>query len=317
MRAGSSYLPAVTLPISQIVCAVKCLASLTFCAVKCFKYLKMEDNVVTKKQRVEDSVLPNSESTLEKMAVKAAEIISFIFHSPSSSSSSSSSFPPLFTHQIFDNEMLLLFNPEVRVQIHVSTVSWKVFIAVLSTDRSSADFKSILSQLEPHFIPNTVSFGLEEDIEQWTLKLSSEEMKPWGIPLPTSPLPSDGIELRLSTHASDPQAAPFLQVGEKLARWFIETADSIDFTDPHFELIVAWKEGEKEKERSIAGYLTLFTFINPFCGNKLRICQALMLPIYQSQGIGRRMLLSVYKLAASRLDITEVTVEDPADGFSK
>lgn len=61
--------------------------------------------------------------------------------------------------------------------------------------------------------------------------------------------------------------------------------------------------------------MTLFTFRNPFVGAKLRVCQALILPIYQGQGWGKKMLLEVYKRTSDRVDTSEVTVEDPAPGF--
>lgn len=66
-----------------------------------------------------------------------------------------------------------------------------------------------------------------------------------------------------------------------------------------------------------SGYFTLFTFRNPVAGGKLRICQALILPHLQGKGIGREMLLAVYRLADQRDDVAEITVEDPAVTFQR
>jgi hypothetical protein len=63
--------------------------------------------------------------------------------------------------------------------------------------------------------------------------------------------------------------------------------------------------------------MTLFTFHNPFAGDKLRVCQALIFPEKQHGGFGRELLLSIYRLAAERENIVEVTVEDPSPGFQR
>jgi GNAT superfamily N-acetyltransferase len=69
--------------------------------------------------------------------------------------------------------------------------------------------------------------------------------------------------------------------------------------------------------RNFAGYMTLFTFHNPFLGSKIRVCQVLVLPHMQGRGLGREMLLAVYRLAQSRENVTEVTVEDPCPAFER
>ncbi|CAE7489460.1 HAT1, partial [Symbiodinium microadriaticum] len=47
----------------------------------------------------------------------------------------------------------------------------------------------------------------------------------------------------------------------------------------------------------------------------MRVCQALVLPPYQGRGLGRELLQQVYRLAADREFVVEVTVEDPAPAF--
>lgn len=57
--------------------------------------------------------------------------------------------------------------------------------------------------------------------------------------------------------------------------------------------------------------------MNPVAGARVRICQALVLPHLQGTGIGRELLLSAYRLAASRGDVTQLTVESPCEAFSR
>ena len=143
---------------------------------------------------------------------------------------------------------------------------------------------------------------------------------------------SSSFEIFLATE-KDNGATELLQRAEKIAMWYIETADSVDFTDERWEVLFLYqtkkKGGDDFKNHDVpetdsgpvasnfAGYITLFTFHNPFLGSKIRVCQALVLPHMQGRGLGRKMLLSVYELAQSRSSIVEVTVEDPAPAFER
>ena len=143
---------------------------------------------------------------------------------------------------------------------------------------------------------------------------------------------SSSFEIFLATE-KDNGATELLQRAEKIAMWYIETADSVDFSDERWEVLFLYhtrkKSGDNLKNHDVpgtepgpvasnfAGYITLFTFHNPFIGSKIRVCQALVLPHMQGRGLGRKMLLSVYELAQSRNSIVEVTVEDPAPAFER
>ena len=144
-------------------------------------------------------------------------------------------------------------------------------------------------------------------------------------------LPSSlsSFEMHLAS-AKDVGAQDLLLRAELIAKWYIETADSVNFADERWEVLnlhrkdssgIIGVDGTAAHAEactySFAGYMTLFTFNNPFLGSKIRVCQAFVLPHMQGSGLGRMMLLAVYQLAKSRPSIVEVTVEDPAPAFEK
>ena len=114
-----------------------------------------------------------------------------------------------------------------------------------------------------------------------------------------------------------PNASLLLTRAEKLAMWFIETASSIDFADDKWEVLYVVKQGTESSPACLAGYCTLYTFHNPIKGSKMRVCQVLVPPPYQGKGLGREMLLQVYRTASARDFVIEVTVEDPAPAFQR
>ena len=116
---------------------------------------------------------------------------------------------------------------------------------------------------------------------------------------------------------------------QKLALWFIENADDINVSDTQSGF---WKVlylfQKQVSGYSLVGYITLFHFNSPFHkpepGIIVRVCQALVLPSYQRQGHGKRMMQCVYDIMHGKYEgaysdvnqkVVQINVEDPAPGF--
>ena len=56
----------------------------------------------------------------------------------------------------------------------------------------------------------------------------------------------------------------------------------------------------------LAGFLTLYAFNNPLKGKSIRVCQVLILPPFQRQGHGQRLLREAYRLAREKDVVYEV-----------
>lgn len=137
------------------------------------------------------------------------------------------------------------------------------------------------------------------------------------------------------TLANGPDLVEYHNEVQRLARFFIETADDVDVanqSDGGNWTILYLCQMHKARQYSLAGYFTLFHFNSPFRkpapGIVVRICQALILPPYQRSGHGFMMMSAVYKWAfegySKQLQeedatlpksIVEINVEDPAPAF--
>lgn len=303
----------------------------------------------------------DDEPTLE---VDAKEAVKLIFVDVNDSNNDGESwtyhnFAPEYTHQLFENEKIVLPLREpaapaapatalVSVYIRCADLAHHVVVedSVLLPAGSDAA-AAVLDHLQvglparddpdgltvvhrdadaapsamSRFLDATAFAGRQRDGRTLGRLLSS-----WGAE-------SARYELYLANHRDVPGCWDTLRRAEKVAMWHIETADAVEFSDKHWEVLNLYRcrprpsgsgsgsagTGEDgaavDTYHSLAGYLTLYTFLNPFKGAKVRVCQALVLPHEQKKGLGREMLLAVYRLAADRSDVAEVTVEDPCPGF--
>lgn len=274
--------------------------------------------------------------------IRANDTIKLVFHSASQQLSEPKVYSPEYTHQLFDNEQIDFIpdthSGQVKIYVDCRDLSQKVIFENFST-REIEELSSKLQKV----LPDMSLINANCD----TLKPPGKRLLEFSQTLSIVSL--EGAEDSTSTFeiwlatAKDFGASDLLHRAEKIAMWFIETADSVDFSDDRWEAIFLYSvrtptvttlDGKQQpgqqqqvdsstspscaKTRSFVGYMTLFSFRNPFRGTKLRVCQALVLPHMQAGGLGREMLLCVYKhLVMGREEVSELTVEDPAPGFQR
>ncbi len=120
--------------------------------------------------------------------------------------------------------------------------------------------------------------------------------------------------------ANGSDAAEYHKEVQKLAIWFIETADIVDLTSSqgggYWKVLYIFRKHEDNKY-SLVGFMTVFHFLSPFKkpkpGTIARVCQVLILPPYQRMGHGKVLLQQLYDIAHDTSnDIVEINVEDPA-----
>jgi hypothetical protein len=262
---------------------------------------------------------------------------------------------PDFTHQVFEHERIdfLSCPQQARISINVCTSDLSTFVGfhecvtyderqkllallgkTLPSDYGVLDtYAPVMptppgnNGLQPHKLRRTQSDPFQAKLNGQTssLKPPGTCIHSFSVVTNAQTRKTEHYEVYLAT-AQDKGAAKLLARAEKLAIWFIETADGIDFSDDRWEALFLYHvvpisastvQSAQKHNYYFAGYFTLFTFRNVIAGFKMRICQALILPSHQQRGLGKEMILSTYRLAQSREEYKEVTVEDPAPGFEK
>jgi hypothetical protein len=305
----------------------------------------------SRKRRLDGSISPTPGYVL------ANNVIDLVFYEHSTEDNYVCS--PEFTHQVFERERIdgLTQPQDAKISVNVCCSDLSTFVG-FHPSITAEEQKTLLSSLEktlPNDYQVTDSYSFESHAPITTApatklrrtqsdplqqKLQGLQHSPPGHCVHTFTVNVhdkesntsrlETYEVWLATH-HDKGAAKLLSRAEKLAIWFIETADGIDFTDDRWEALFLYHvtqnnsnnnnsqshHGKAHKQYYFVGYFTLFTFRNVLAGFKLRICQALILPHHQRRGLGEEMVMCTYRLAQEREEYREVTVEDPAPGFER
>ncbi|GAB5035015.1 histone acetyltransferase [Nannochloropsis oceanica] len=178
---------------------------------------------------------------------------------------------------------------------------------------------------------------VEEPTQPYEFAIHHARLNTYG--LPDSSVSSSSVSSSSSSSSlpSSPRAlANFHRRVQKLAPWFIENGDDVDPEGGEWEVLYllalppSLPASHEPAEGAMAsppkippatapflvGYLTLFAFTNPLKGKALRLCQALILPPFQRQGHGQRLLREGWRIGRERGVVYELNVEDPAPGFA-
>ena len=231
---------------------------------------------------------------------------------------------PEYTHQLFKDEQFDFVETEsededdlqTTVIVRLSDLKHKVVLPKrkLTEKERAALLQGLQIGLPPDTAFEPFSNKLAEVVDAFAAEVNATHPTP-GTLLHSWVQSSEKFELWLTSN-KDEGAADLLARFEKLALWYIETADSIDFSDDRWQAVFLVKR-DKSARAVYCGVYTLFTFRNPFAGSKLRVCTALVLPPFQGRGLGREIMLAVYRLCRGLPEVAEVTVEDPAPAFER
>jgi len=243
----------------------------------------------------------------------ANDVIDLVFIEPGNMDEDPAVCSPEFTHQLFDNETLDFIESRCEeddedddgfrssILVRLDDLRHSVVLPTGLTEKELKLLTAGLQKALPEGTPitrGTPEQEVEDVIDKFAVEASACSIVP-GKQIHTfkAPRGKENYEIWLA-NSEDAGAAELLIRFEKLAMWFIETADSVDFSgDDRWQVMFLVRRGRKNRSLFV-GYYTLFTFRNPFAGAKVRVCQALILPPYQGKGLGREMLLAVYRYCA-------------------
>jgi histone acetyltransferase 1 len=228
---------------------------------------------------------------------------------------------PSYTHQLFGDDETIIGFKDLSIDLIYSASTFHLLYREQYSDRlvsigQTASKDDIVNQLR-----DALPDGWTRDIETFRCdhfndNQSNNNMEPPGeVVLEYVSKNGESVEVRRSVPYEDVRARETHERVETMSMYFIDGATYADLTDHRWSIYTAYQK----KNKALIGYMTCFTFENPFRTNRskaLRVCQLLIMPHYQRQGHGKRLLQLAHD-EVIRFNMYELTVEDPNHAFSR
>eukprot|EP00188_Purpureofilum_apyrenoidigerum_P003767 Plantae.Rhodophyta-Purpureofilum_apyrenoidigerum.ctg40208.p1 GENE.Plantae.Rhodophyta-Purpureofilum_apyrenoidigerum.ctg40208~~Plantae.Rhodophyta-Purpureofilum_apyrenoidigerum.ctg40208.p1 ORF type:complete len:402 (-),score=105.46 Plantae.Rhodophyta-Purpureofilum_apyrenoidigerum.ctg40208:210-1415(-) len=223
---------------------------------------------------------------------------------------------PKFTNQLFEKEEISGYE-NLRIDIQYTANSMKYFVKVHydKMNKGATDIEGVLdTYLKNGRCKSRTEFLNEADLDY--------------VPPIDNVVRSYGtgkfhVYKGRLTEGSGDRANEFKALHERVqfqTLLHIDGASYIDAEDPKWEVFMIFEEISKTNFYFV-GYATIYPFIGiqdrsmkKGFFERIRISQVLILPTYQKQGHGSKLLQVIYEDCASRKCL-EITVEDPSEGF--
>ncbi|GBG33752.1 Histone acetyltransferase type B catalytic subunit [Hondaea fermentalgiana] len=233
---------------------------------------------------------------------------------------------PLFTHQVFTRDKYLLGYKGFKAKFSY-TKRWRLLFQVSHEGTLPASQRKPTWEVDKEPIDMVRDSGLlpingekasvTEDptiFAKWKAEDQQADAE-LGLQGATTISSTDTDELLLCQEVcSNEERRILMSRLQAMSFWWIETAQQTDAEDPRWSLYVI----RDASQPLIIGFLTLFEFHNPMRVEDpltWRICQVVVLPVLQNQGIGQRIVKQIYLRAIADPKVHEVNVEEPCPAF--
>ncbi|EDV28203.1 uncharacterized protein TRIADDRAFT_53567 [Trichoplax adhaerens] len=231
----------------------------------------------------------------------------------------SESFHPEFTHQLFgDNEAIFGYK-DLEIKLYYGSSSLLTYFGFTYSQKidpstsdgvKADDIIQILSDVLPQ------GFYTNQDEYMRVLEKEESNFKPFGEIINSYSLDDQTFEIR-KANVDIPGFKAYHERLRTFLIWYIETASFIDDDDEKwtFYLLYHKRKDHNAFRYDIIGYMTSYNYYAYPDKIRSRISQIIILPPYQRNGHGAKLLESYYSLAEKDDNILDITAEDPSENF--
>ncbi|XP_040583195.1 histone acetyltransferase type B catalytic subunit isoform X1 [Lepeophtheirus salmonis] len=236
----------------------------------------------------------------------------------------STSFKPEMVHQIYGENENIFGYRGLKVDFWMTAGSLKCYLN--QTADETINPKKAEGVLPDEVIPPLVKLlapgqALSSLSEFLKAVKKDEEFTPIGNKLSSFTLDgSDKVVRNYEIYEADESIKGFREYHAKLQPWimfYIDAASYIDIDDENWKFYLLFERTNinGSPRYYIAGYMTIYKYYAYPDKIRPRISQMLILPPYQKQGLGAKLLDIVSKTFWDDSNVVDITVEDPSDDF--
>merc|ERR1739838_198077 len=265
------------------------------------------------------------ESELGQYVADSNEVLEFkLVRNPEDLENDGCSFKPEMTHQVYgDNERIFGYSG-LKVKVYYSACRFTPYFAFTYKEKiNPAKYEGVepdpvLKSLSEYYPP-----GYLTNIDDFSVALLKDAtFKPFGELQNQKKVYLDGSERTFEVYANDISPPGFQDFHERMQTFilfFIDAASYIDTDDEKWRFFVMYEKYmvNGSPRYAAVGFTTVYEYYAYPLNIRPRISQMLVLPPFQQCGLGTQMLQSVYNFYISNKDVTDITVEDPSDNFTR
>uniref|UniRef100_A0A1W7RGU1 Histone acetyltransferase type B catalytic subunit n=1 Tax=Agkistrodon contortrix contortrix TaxID=8713 RepID=A0A1W7RGU1_AGKCO len=237
----------------------------------------------------------------------------------------STTFHPEFSHQVFGDDEVAFGYKGLKILLYYVAGNLSTLFRIDYTSKVNENFECVEADDVESKIREIIPPGFSRSVDDFVSLLEKEvNFKPFGILLHTYSLHSEeaGEDITYQIYKADMTCPGFREYHERLQTflmWFIETASFIDVDDERWNYFLVFEKYNKDGATLSAtvGYMTVYNYYVYPDKTRPRVSQMLILPPFQGEGHGARLLETVHRYYMSSPTVLDITAEDPSESYVK
>ncbi|KAK2187191.1 hypothetical protein NP493_176g03011 [Ridgeia piscesae] len=227
-------------------------------------------------------------------------------------------------HQLFGDSESIFGYKDLRVDIYCTAARMTPYVSIKYSDKVNPErfdgvppdniMKILSSKLQPGYLTN---------LDDFTARIPKDVgFRPFGELMHSYKVKKAGEERCFQVYRTDVETPGFRLYHERLQPFllfYVDAASYICVDDNRwlFYLIFEKYKSDGDTMYAFAGYMTVYNYYAYPEKVRPRISQVLVMPPFQRQGHGAKLLQTFYNDCYSRSNILDITVEDPSEQFQR
>lgn len=240
-------------------------------------------------------------------------------------------FHPTFTYPIYGEDEKIYGYQDLVIDLRFASGSLAYFLSVryakkLDASSTVDNVEGILNEYIPSgYETDEAAFAARVEEDAVSFKPIGKLIHSYTRPLPNVPtsnsaaVSKDPVEYEVY-HATfdDPGFREYHRRMQLFILLYIEAGSYINDEEEGWEFVVLYQKRKRTSGTATYHFMGYSSLYNFYCFPekvRLRLSQFIILPPFQRQGHGSELYTAIYNDTLSRLSVSELTVEDPAEAF--
>ncbi|XP_015592461.1 histone acetyltransferase type B catalytic subunit [Cephus cinctus] len=234
-------------------------------------------------------------------------------------------FRPEMSHQVFGDGESIFGYRDLRVKLYYSAGSLETYLGMTYAEKVN---KLMYEGVEPDEVlpkfSGKLTAQIHDSLDSFIKSLKKDDtFRPHGEQLHSFSVNDQGDIRHFEVYKADMSYKGFREYHQRLQTfllWYIDAANFIDIDDDqwhYFNMFEKYVSKDGLPRYATVGFATVYQYYAYPHHTRPRIAQVLILPPFQSMGLGTQLLRAIYREYTGRNEVKDITVEDPSMDFQR